>query len=585
MTFKFQEHLPRVPIPKLVDTKHKLLEAIEALVSEDEFKETKKIIQQFFEESGEAQILQEKLQIWQEDFAGSWLKPFWDNVYLTSRDPLHTSSNFNILLDNQQYQVLTIAELAGKVSRFVAEFYHSIMDEKAAPEIIRGIPLDMSQYPNIFRSVRIPKVHRDRHYVAEYSKVENHISLLTNGNIYSIPVTNQRGMIYSSEALSNVIEEILSLNELKGNNVGIFTTAIRNKSADIYRQLSVTKVNAESLQSIANSLVVLSIDKESANSDEAIQNLLLSGKNKYFDKTLQIVINKAGELGYCVEHSAVDGTTIFAVIQYVQDQLTSTNMESMETEELPKAKRLDWLLSAELLEELRTLEIENKKTIQNYFIQVQNFDAFGIDEIKQLGFSPDSFFHMALQVAQYRTFSTMHSTYEAVSMRSFKEGRTECIRPSCTENLTLAKAIVEEQLEPRLVYRLMQNASTAHSVRLKEARKGFGVERHLFGLQQIFFMFGDELGIEKTPALFSDPGYLKMRHDFISTSNMTHPQVKSCVFGPVVEDGYGIFYVLLKNELIVNFSSFSRDEEETKLLARNLDGALKELRDIALAVK
>ena len=585
MTFKFQEHLPSVPIPKLEDTKSKLLKAIEALVSEDEFKETKKVIQQFFEESGEAQILQEKLQIWQKDFAGSWLTPFWDNEYLTSRDSLHTSSNFNILLDNQQYPLRTIAELTGKVSRSVAEFYHMIIDEKAAPEIIRGIPLDMSQYPNFFRSVRIPQVHRDGHYVAEYSKVENHISLLTNGNIYSIPVTNQRGMIYSSEALSSVIEEILSLNEPEGNNVGIFTTTNRNKAADIYQQLSVSKVNAESLQSIANSLVVLSIDKESTNSDEAIQNLLLSGKNKYFDKTLQIVITIAGELGYSVEHTAVDGTTIFAVIQYVQDRLTSTDMESIETEEHPKAKKLDWQLPVELLEELHTLEIENEKTIQNYFIQVQKFGAFGTDEIKQLGFSPDSFFHMALQIAQYKTFATMRSTYEAVSMRVFKEGRTECIRPSSAENLTLAKAIVEEQLEPRLVYRLMQNASNAHSVRLKEARKGFGVERHLFGLQQIFLMFGDELGIEKSPALFSDPGYLTMRHDFISTSNMTHPQVKSCVFGPVVEEGYGIFYVLLKNELIVNFTSFSRDEQDARLLARNLDTALKELRDIALAVK
>ncbi|PID24698.1 choline/carnitine O-acyltransferase [Sporosarcina sp. P7] len=213
MTFKFQEHLPSVPIPELEDTKRKLLEAIEPLISKEEFEETKKVVQQFFEESGEAQLLQEKLQMWQEDIAGSWLKPFWDNVYLTSRDSLHTGSNFNVLLDNQQYPLRTIAELAGKVSRSVAKFYHTIIDEKAVPEMSRGMPLDMSQFPNFFRSVRIPKIHRDGHYIAEYSKVENHISLLTNGNIYSIPVTNQRGIMYSSEALSSVIESILSLRE------------------------------------------------------------------------------------------------------------------------------------------------------------------------------------------------------------------------------------------------------------------------------------------------------------------------------------------------------------------------------------
>ena len=41
-------------------------------------------------------------------------------------------------------------------------------------------------------------------------------------------------------------------------------------------------------------------------------------------------------------------------------------------------------------------------------------------------------------------------------MRWFNKERTECIRPSNTENLILAKAIVEEQLEAPLVYRLMQ---------------------------------------------------------------------------------------------------------------------------------
>ena len=130
----------------------------------------------------------------------------------------------------------------------------------------------------------------------------------------------------------------------------------------------------------------------------------------------------------------------------------------------------------------------------------------------------------------------------------------------------------------------MQNASAAHSIRLKEAQKGFGVERHLYGLQKIFDMYKEELNMEETPALFVDPGYLTMCHDFISTSNMTSLLVKSCAFGPVVEDGYGIFYVLLKDQLLINLSSYSKNEECAKLLAENMDKTLNELRGIALAV-
>ncbi|ARK20489.1 MULTISPECIES: choline/carnitine O-acyltransferase [Sporosarcina] len=584
MTFEFQECLPSLPIPELEDTKRKLLEAIEPLISEGEFHETKKVVQQFFEENGDARRLQEKLGIWRDNAEGSWLKPFWDDVYLTYRGPLHIGSNFNVLVENQHYAPRTVAEVAGKVGRSIAEFYHSILAEETPPEMVRGVPLDMSQYPNFFRTVRVPKLHRDEHYVAEPSKVENYISLMINGNVYLIPVTNSQGIIYSSKALSIVIEGILSLAEPAGPNVGIFTTASRNEAASIYEQLLVSEVNAESLQKVADSLVVLSIDKESMNSNEALQNLVFSGRNKYFDKTLQIVITEAGELGYSIEHTAMDGTTIFAVIQYVQEQLMSIDQEDNKTNEQPVAKKLEWVLSAEIIEKLSVLEVKNDRTIQHYVINVQNFDAFGTDEIKRLGFSPDSFFHMALQVAQYKTFGMMRSTYEAVSMRLFNEGRTECIRPSSSENLALAKAIVVEQQEPVLIYQLMQKAGSAHSIRLKEAKKGFGVERHLYGLQRIFETYQAELDMEKFPALFTDPGYLTMRHDFISTSNMTSPEVKSCAFGPVVEDGYGIFYVLLKDRLIINLSSYSRNEEKARLLAENLDEALKELRGIALAV-
>ena len=216
-------------------------------------------------------------------------------------------------------------------------------------------------------------------------------------------------MLYSSEALSKVIEETFSLNEPAGSNVGIFTTTSKNKATDIYQRLTVTQLNTESLQSMSNSLVVISIDEHSTNSNEAIHNLLLSGRNKYFDMTLQIVMTKASELGYCVEYTAVDGTTSFAVIQDVQIQLISTDLENIEMNVQPTVEKLDWMLSAEVQQELHALEKENKKSDREYFTHVVNFEALGTDEIKRLGFSPDSFFHMALQVAQYKTFGMMRS--------------------------------------------------------------------------------------------------------------------------------------------------------------------------------
>ena len=121
--------------------------------------------------------------------------------------------------------------------------------------------------------------------------------------------------------LQLLLKELFQAENDEGINVGIFTTARRDEAAKVYDQLIVSKVNAENLQTIADSLIVISIDEESNDSEEAIENLMLNGTNKYFDKTIQIIITKNGELGYSIEHSAVDGTTIFAVISHVNDGL------------------------------------------------------------------------------------------------------------------------------------------------------------------------------------------------------------------------------------------------------------------------
>lgn len=581
ITYSKQSTLPKLPVPMLEDTKTKLLEAIEPVVSESEFQQTTRVVDDFFKDGGDAQKLQQKLVEWDRNLPGSWLKPFWDDLYLNFRGPLHTGSNFNIMVDTEAFkEQYSVAELAAKVSRSVAELYVAVMREEVKPETVRNIPLDMSQYPNFFRSIRIPKIGRDEYRVAEFSDNSTHVCLLYRGNVYKISVTDDQQRQATSEELASVIASIFSTEQLVGPNVGVLTTDERDHAAKIYEQLLVSKINEENLQAIADALVVISIDEESKTSEEALKNLMASSTNKWFDKTFQIVLSTTGDIGYSVEHTAMDGTTSFAVIQYIQEQLLKNEREEKQTTETPIVEKLAWELSDEVTAELAKLERMNIETVADYVTDVRTFDAFGTDEMKRLKFSPDSFFHMALQVAQYRTFGHMRSTYESVSMRTFNEGRTECLRPSSAENLAVAKAMAEVERDSTEIHRLMQEASVSHSVRMKAAQQGLGVERHLYGLQKIFERYNEELEIDQLHPMFTDPGYAALRYDFISTSNMTSPLVKSCIFGPVVEDGYGIFYVLLADRVILNVSSYTHNEEKAKLLADHFVQALKELREV-----
>lgn len=584
-TFAYENELPSLPIPPLTSTREKLLEWVEPLLNDEQLKETTKVVNHFFKVDGDAERLQKKLCELDANIEGSWLKPLWDDMYLKFRDPLPTGMHFNILLDNKKHENrYTRAELAGRVSRLVTELYHSLIDGEVAPVIQNGVPQDMSQYKKFFKSIRIPRVERDEFRLAAFEKRNNHVIILHKKNVYKVNVTNSEGEMYQSSEIAKAIERTFQEEQSEGANVGIFTTAKRDEAAKIYDQLTVSKVNADHLQTIADSLIVLSMDEESSTSEEAIENLMLNGTNKYFDKTIQVILTKKGELGYSIEHSSVDGTTIFAVISYVNEGLESEEPETIYTTEPTLMEKQKWELSAEIKKSLMRFEKDHARVKKEFSIKTRTFDSFGSDEIKNMNISPDAFFHMALQIAQYRTFGVCRSVYEPVSVRAFYEGRTECARATSMEKLNLVKAIENGEESNEVLYALMQKASVAHTNRIITCRKGFGVERHMYGLEQMYKLHGGDIGMTNPPALFSDTGYLTMRHDFISTSGMAYDNVKYRIFGPVVEGGFGLAYILLDQTISINISSHYDEADHAQKLTNHLVDAFLELRQIATRI-
>src|SRR5690625_7845238 len=94
----------------------------------------------------------------------------------------------------------------------------------------------------------------------------------------------------------------------------------------------------------------------------------------------------------------------------------------------------------------------------------------------------------------------------------FYEGRTECARATSLEKCTLVNAI-ENGFDIETLYSLMQVASVAHTERIKDCQRGFGIERHVYGLEQMYCLFASELGVNNLPEMFT--GYVTLWHDFI----------------------------------------------------------------------
>ena len=112
--------------------------------------------------------------------------------------------------------------------------------------------------------------------------------------------------------------------------------------------------------------------------------------------------------------------------------------------------------------------------------------------------------------AQHATYGRVRGVYEAVDMREYQAGRTECLRPVTPE----AAAFVRALHEGHATEELFRAALDAHRGWVKACKSARGVDRHLLGLA----MMAERTG--ETSAFFESPALAAVRHDFLSTTSI-----------------------------------------------------------------
>lgn len=574
----FNQDLPSLPIPSLKETEQTLLKWIKPLVSTAQFQETVQKATEFFSQTGEGPKLQQQLLTWQKTHQGSWLKPLWDDMYLRFRGSLPLEMNFSILLNKPDFiQPRSKASCAGRIGFLLGKRYHEIIDHEVTPEMISGTPLCMSQYKNLFKSTRIPRETKDTYQIGTFTKKNNHIVVAYRNHFYKILVSNANGSLLSPSAIQSAVQQIIDNNPTRGQNIGIFTAVNRPTAAKVYTTIQASKTNRESMRSIHDALALLIIDEEETNN--TLEDVFSKSMSRYFDKTIEIILAENGEIGFNFEHFGVDGTTGAMLIQYIQENLQEefTGQATHPT----RYELLQWELTPKLQQQLQQLEIKYEEKKARYTSSLKQFNDFGAEKIKTFRISPDAFFHIALQLAQYRTFQSFKSTYEPVAVRFFKDGRTESARAISEEKTNFVYLIEQQEKDEQILYDAMKEASDAHSNRLKKAQQGYGVERHLFGLQKM----AEQNNPNDLPALFQDEGFQTLTYDFFSTSGLVLPNMKGWIFGPVVEDGYGISYSIAANDISFNMTSQKENQQNVELLTDNLIEAMKEMRRIIETVQ
>lgn len=252
------------------------------------------------------------------------------------------------------------------------------------------------------------------------------------------------------------------------------------------------------------------------------------------------------------EHSMMDGTPTHRLNDYT-NQLIFTNALDFDNPEIrsniPDPTPLRFELNADLQKAISDAQTHFSSQIGAHELRVQAYQGYGKGLIKKFKCSPDAYVQMIIQLAYHKFYGKNRPTYESAATRRFQEGRTETCRTVSDESVAFCNAMADPNVPAEKCQQLLRDALNAHVKYISDASDGRGVDRHLFGLKKCL-KEGEPL-----PSLYQDPAFTYSSTWFISSSQLSSEYFNGYGWSQVVDDGWGIAYMINENSLQFNVVS------------------------------
>ncbi|XP_004393866.1 PREDICTED: carnitine O-palmitoyltransferase 1, liver isoform isoform 4 [Odobenus rosmarus divergens] len=517
MLYSFQTSLPRLPVPAVKDTVNRYLESVKPLMKESDFKRMTVLAEDFAVSLGPKLQWYLKLKSW---WATNYVSDWWEEyIYLRGRGPLMVNSNYYAMDLLYILPTQIQAARAGNAIHAILLYRRRLDREEIKPIFLLGstVPLCSAQWERMFNTSRIPGEETD---TIQHIRDSKHIAVFHKGRYFKVWLYHD-GRLYALYAKS-----------------------------------------------------------------------LLHGRcfDRWFDKSFTFIVFKNGKIGMNAEHSWADAPIVAHLWEYV---LATDSFQLGYAEDghckgdpnpnIPYPTRLQWDIPEECQEVIETSLNSANILANDVDFYSFPFHTFGKGLIKKCRTSPDAFVQLALQLAHYQDMGKFCLTYEASMTRLFREGRTETVRSCTTESCNFVLAMVDptQTVEQRL--KLFKIASEKHQHLYRLAMTGSGIDRHLFCL----YVVSKYLAVDSPflKEVLSEPWRL-------STSQTPQQQVElfdlernpeyvssGGGFGPVADDGYGVSYILV-GENLISFhisSKFSSPETDSHRFGKYLKQAMTDI--------
>ncbi|KAJ8935837.1 hypothetical protein NQ314_012615 [Rhamnusium bicolor] len=525
-------------------------------------------------------------------------------MYLHYRHPIPLNSNPGMVFPPRRFT--TILDVARFTARLIdASLSHKdILNHKALPleratSREPGQPLCMSQYYRILGACRLPGKTRDSQYISPIPKngeqVSEHVIVICRSQLYCVPVQAEDEICAQ---LLYILDDAPCLSNPPP--VGLLTGWKRTLWAEARNDLMKEDRNKRNLELITKSLLIVCLDEglpttfncrlqrgvkghtAGARDETNLSHQMIHGggsihnsANRWFDKTIQLIISGDGACGLCYEHSNAEGVAVIQLAEKLWNHAellpASSEVPAACGSHLPPPERLEWLLEPTDHKRIEEAALSLDNLIKDLDFQVYRFAGYGKDFIKSCKVSPDVYIQLALQLAYYRLYGKLTATYESASTRRFRLGRVDCIRPASPEALAWVTFHLVSD-EKKLL--LWNEAVIAQTTEMVENILGQGIDIHILGLREAA-RETSPTAATPLPNLFTDPSY-RIANKFLLTTSQVSTSTNSFMgYGPVEPDGYGVAYNLKPDCIIFCLSAFwSSEVTSTSRFVQSLEESL-----------
>ncbi|KAL9079270.1 MAG: hypothetical protein Q9157_001841 [Trypethelium eluteriae] len=575
---RFEDTLPKLPVPTLQETAKRYLKSVHPLLSKDEYSATQGVVEEFVKPDGQGETLQKRLQA-RADEPGqrNWLADWWNKTaYLDYRDPVipYVSYFYSHRDDRKRRDP---AKRAAAITSAALEFKKQVDAKTLEPEYMRKLPMAMSSYEWMFNACRIPEKPTDKP-VKFNAQEHKYVIVARKGSFYKVP-TEIGGSQLNTKEFEHCFKRILQTAE-EADPIGIMTSGNRDDWTEWRKHLlDASTTNAKTLQTIeaCDFLICLDTGTPITLEERAHAYWHGTGANRWFDKPCQFIINDNGTSGFMGEHSMMDGTPTHRLNDYVC-ALTSHNKLDFDNpsirSNLPEPQRLHFDLTPTVRADITAATAHFTSQIGAHELRVQAYQGYGKGLIKRFRCSPDAWVQLVIQLAYHKFYGRNRPTYESAMTRKFQLGRTETCRSVSEESVAFCDAMADPNVGEEECRRRLQEAVKVHVQNVSDAADGRGVDRHLFGLKKLVAE-GEEL-----PAIFRDPAYAYSSTWFISSSQLSSEYFNGYGWSQVVDDGWGIAYMINENSIQFNIVSKKLGSDR---MAFYIAEAAGDMRDIMLS--